>query len=595
MNPVISPQRLNTQPDHFILPADATTSPRRPTDNSVDKVATDMLQTPPLPERPKSPPPERLIKKYNKTSPRESASSKPANPFATLPNQAIPQEVEPNEIPAPINLSRLEQNFFSQSEGHDSIEVANLLIMELTRGKTFITQAATTPDPEVIAIQFKPRAPTSPAPSPPLSRHATSQQRPRVLSAPNPVQEPINQEPATAESPRKPRADSTPWQPAILSPATSPSQQRRATSTILMGQRSAPPSPQPSPPASPSTARKRENEPLTDLIFRPKATYIESHIRVMCGKQKEKKFEDVKKFLKRISPERAALFQAVYDDNYENVMKAVTTNRELVESCRDSSGRTIMHVAVKYNREGMIDLLIAKKFNPDIKADKGAMNRTPLHESVIAGHYRITCALLATQQCNPDAKDLKGLTPLHYAAMYGHDHLILPLCRAKATMNLNCTEPTCTEFDTNAFQISVNYTHVKVVEALLDQVKSKQQKDLLTKNTLAQTLYQVASRREINDFLNYNPPLNTKNILDEEGQLKDDYAPIIKVLALIRLLIEEIRRENDGLFDSALYIQRAKDEGNASAEQLFLLGALFNNPHHHMQAVTSRLKGLQIE
>lgn len=607
MHSSVSSISLNTrQLPELPRPAGDSASPRRTLDSSVDKVAAPVLVSEGFPERPKSPPPQRLIDKHKKASPRGSSSNTDRDPLSALSRQvqAEPVVPEPQEVPAPVNLSLtnpyLKDDLFTLGEGRGSVEVAEMLVEALTRGK-ILTREVKAPE-EVVVTEIKPRAPTSPAPSPPLSRHATSGDRPRLPSAP-----PALQLAEALESPRKARADSTPWQAAVVSPPVSPSQQRRGTS-FVMGQRSAPASPQPSPPASPATARKREDEVLADLIFRPKTTCIELHVRIMCAKLKEKKFEDIKKFLKKCKPDQAALFQAVSEGNFEAIMKAILHNRELVESCRDSSGRTIMHVAVKYNWDGIVDLLVAKKFNPSVVADKGAMCRTPLHEAVIAGHYRITCALLATGQCDPDAIDLKGLTPLHYAAIYGHDHLIVPLCKAGATVTMNCVEKTCSEVGLNALQMSVAYAHVKVFEALLEQVKSKQERDMLTKKTLTEMLYEVASRSEVNDFLNFDPPLNAKNILNSEGVLKEEYEPIIKVLALFRAILEEVRKENNGRFESRLYVQRAKNEWNAAAERLFMQASQFDAASESvhstapksprsttMDAVASRLKGLQIE
>lgn len=620
-------------------------SPRAKHDFAVKAVATPLIYSEGFPERPKSPPPQRLIDKHKKASPRESSSNTAGDTLSALSRQVKPEtpESDPIEVQAPINLSllslsnpHLREDLLTFGEGRGSLEVAAMLVEELTRGRVFVEPQSETA-PATVVTQNKPRAPTSPAPSPPLSRHTGSQPRPRLASAPTAVQTPTVQEAVSQEAvsqeaesqeavsqetimpevtaPESPRKQGSQWQPAVLnaetSPAASPRQQRRGAS-FLMGQRSAPASPQPSPPASPATARKREEEVLTDLIFRPKTTCIEAHMRILCGKLKEKKFEDIRKFTKKCRPDQAALFQAVADGDYEKIMKAILNNRELVESCRDSSGRTIMHVAVKYNREGIVDLLVAKGFTIDVVADKGAMCRTPLHESVIAGHYRITCALLATGQCNPDAQDLKGLTPLQYAAMYGHDHLILPLCKAGATKTMNCTEKTCSEYGANALQIAVTYAHVKVFEALLEQVKGKQEKDMLTKKTLTEMLYEVSCRSEINDFFNHNPPLSAKNILDSEKLLKEEYEPIIKVLALFRAVLEEVRKENLGSFDPALYVQRAKNEGNAAAEQLFMLASqvdaangLVDESLHSggaprsprsttMDAVASRLRNLKV-
>lgn len=614
MNSSTSSISLNTRPlPEIPLPAGDGTSPRRKQDSAVDKAVAPILYSEGFPERPKSPPPQRLIDKHKKASPRESSSNTAGDPLSALSRQVqpAPAESEPQEVPAPVNLSlanpHLKDDLFTLGEGRGSIEVAELLVEALTRGRVF-PEPLRASEPDTIVIQTKPRAPTSPAPSPPLSRRTNSQPVPRLPT----LSMPLEQEGAAQEviAPESPRRQASQWQPAVLntetSPAASPRQQRRGAS-FLMGQRSAPASPQPSPPASPATARKREEEVLADLIFRPKTTCIEAHMRIMCGKLKEKKFEDIKKFIKKCKPDQAALFQAVAEGNFETIMKAILHNRELVESCRDSSGRTIMHVAVKYNWEGIVDLLVAKGFKIDVVADKGAMCRTPLHESVIAGHYRITCALLATGQCDPNAQDLKGLTPLHYAAIYGHDHLILPLCKAGATLTMNCVEKTCAEYGTNALQMAAAYAHVKVFEVLLEQVKSKQEKDMLTKKTLVEMLYEVACRSEINEFFNFDPPLNAKNILDSERLLKEEYEPIIKALALFRAILEEVRKENNGRFESRLYIQRARNEGNAVAERLFMLAEQFdavNEPVHSvaprsprstMDAVASRLQGLQIE
>ncbi|OAL54771.1 ankyrin [Pyrenochaeta sp. DS3sAY3a] len=90
---------------------------------------------------------------------------------------------------------------------------------------------------------------------------------------------------------------------------------------------------------------------------------------------------------------------------------------------RDEKGRTLLHYAVKYTDLVTIKELLRKGYDENSK-DKAEL--TPLHIALSSKRPMIALALLegfpdiSIPAVNPSIKDLKGQTPLMFAASYGH-------------------------------------------------------------------------------------------------------------------------------------------------------------------------------
>src|SRR5262245_14439446 len=81
-------------------------------------------------------------------------------------------------------------------------------------------------------------------------------------------------------------------------------------------------------------------------------------------------------------------------------------------NARDSSGASVLHVAVTANFEPLVDVLLVKGANPEAKDPRG---RTPLFA---AQHSRLV-RLLAARGAALDARDPIGNTPLTFALFSG--------------------------------------------------------------------------------------------------------------------------------------------------------------------------------
>ncbi|XP_021848418.1 uncharacterized protein [Spinacia oleracea] len=87
-----------------------------------------------------------------------------------------------------------------------------------------------------------------------------------------------------------------------------------------------------------------------------------------------------------------------------------------VLGAKDSSGRTILHIAASGGRTPICKYLVETiKFDVNGKDLKGY---TPLHNAVLEGHY-MTSSFLLDHGAHPNMTSHDGSTPLHYAAEKG--------------------------------------------------------------------------------------------------------------------------------------------------------------------------------
>ncbi len=89
----------------------------------------------------------------------------------------------------------------------------------------------------------------------------------------------------------------------------------------------------------------------------------------------------------------------------------------------DKDGRTVFHKAVMANDLDVVEKLLTKKTNLDIKDKQG---RTALHHTQWKGNYKIARLLIAAG-ANINESDHAGFTILNYAAILGHTKLVVIL------------------------------------------------------------------------------------------------------------------------------------------------------------------------
>ncbi|KAG8235982.1 hypothetical protein J437_LFUL015136 [Ladona fulva] len=84
----------------------------------------------------------------------------------------------------------------------------------------------------------------------------------------------------------------------------------------------------------------------------------------------------------------------------------------------DGRGRTALHLACRYGRTVLVDILLRRGANPDVADARGA---TPLHNAAARGHQAALLLLLLQGKANVGAEDGSGNTPLHLSADGGHE------------------------------------------------------------------------------------------------------------------------------------------------------------------------------
>ncbi|MCI0640078.1 MAG: ankyrin repeat domain-containing protein [Gemmataceae bacterium] len=104
------------------------------------------------------------------------------------------------------------------------------------------------------------------------------------------------------------------------------------------------------------------------------------------------------------------LFSAAALGDKDFVAQKIRENPALAHSTLDYGPNSLLHVAAKYGRRGVVELLLAKKASPNFNV-RGTM---PMHLAAENGHVEVIEALLHNG-ANADVGDLDGNTPLHRA------------------------------------------------------------------------------------------------------------------------------------------------------------------------------------
>lgn len=106
-------------------------------------------------------------------------------------------------------------------------------------------------------------------------------------------------------------------------------------------------------------------------------------------------------------------------------------NNDLVANCQDHTGATLLFYACLNGHEGLVDLLLTKGADPQLRNFAGEY---PLHAACEKNSTKIVKKLLAVN-VKLDVQSGKGDTPLHYVKI---ESMIVPLlinlCPTLATM-----------------------------------------------------------------------------------------------------------------------------------------------------------------
>ena len=104
------------------------------------------------------------------------------------------------------------------------------------------------------------------------------------------------------------------------------------------------------------------------------------------------------------------LLHKAWAGDFKDVMVALSSG--VFVDVKDEVGQTLLWHATSQKKEDIVQLLLAKKANPDVQSDDGT---APLH---MAAYFRdiAIVTLLLNAKANPNIQDVRRQTPLHQAA-----------------------------------------------------------------------------------------------------------------------------------------------------------------------------------
>lgn len=121
-------------------------------------------------------------------------------------------------------------------------------------------------------------------------------------------------------------------------------------------------------------------------------------------------------------------------------MKNISAIQFLIEDCkfnfiemRDSNGRNLLHEACLYGAIEIAEYLLTKNFDVNAKDNRG---KTSLHRAALFKENKAIIPLLKRYNANLDVRDNTDLTPLHIAAIHENSDVIGALGAAGANKKL---------------------------------------------------------------------------------------------------------------------------------------------------------------
>ncbi|MDR0773696.1 MAG: ankyrin repeat domain-containing protein [Wolbachia pipientis] len=102
----------------------------------------------------------------------------------------------------------------------------------------------------------------------------------------------------------------------------------------------------------------------------------------------------------------------------------------------NKNDRTPLHLAAKYGRKDMVEMLLNKEAKVDVVDNRG---RTPLHLAAQYNEKKEIVEMLLNKGAKVDIADNRGRTPLHLAAANGHKEVVEVLLKAEG-INVNAVD-----------------------------------------------------------------------------------------------------------------------------------------------------------
>ena len=112
-----------------------------------------------------------------------------------------------------------------------------------------------------------------------------------------------------------------------------------------------------------------------------------------------------------------------------DVVKYLVIEQQMDPLCEDEYGNTPLHRACAGGYRAVVEFLTLElvKYIPITEFGSNPNNRqnsTPLHTAVLNGCFNIVQFFISDLNCDPNIPGQHGGTPLHYAAEFGHLHIV---------------------------------------------------------------------------------------------------------------------------------------------------------------------------
>lgn len=140
----------------------------------------------------------------------------------------------------------------------------------------------------------------------------------------------------------------------------------------------------------------------------------------------------------QIQIERAFIKEEERDNNTGNLLHTLvyTNGKDYMEkilpvldvNAVNENDRTPLHLAVKYGRKEMVEMLLDKGAKVDVVDNR---NRTPLHLAAQYNEKKEIVEMLLNKGAKVDVVDNRDRTPLHYATKNGHMEIVKELLKVK--------------------------------------------------------------------------------------------------------------------------------------------------------------------
>jgi len=169
-----------------------------------------------------------------------------------------------------------------------------------------------------------------------------------------------------------------------------------------------------------------------------------------------------------IDAKMAEVMSATWSGDHDTLRRLLDADRELANRIGDAEGSRPIHYAAGRNLE-TLKLLLSYGADPLAVGSDG----NALHMAVWFGKEDVVDFLIATG-LNVNATAGAGETPLHFAALQGHEKIAETLLKHGATSNLHTTHGPTDMFNTQPpvvgetpLHLAAAYGHASIVKLLL--------------------------------------------------------------------------------------------------------------------------------